>query len=353
MVTATNAEDKRISIDKNGKMTIRREIIFEADSMDELAMSTALPRENTRHPSLTAMYLESVEVSQIGNKNRKIQALATLNYVSSTQNSAVMHFGGEPWELGAQNFSLSFIEQKKPLIYGYNEEGKPVLACLNSAGCRILAETTETVAVLSFMYSVKTKIDEGPVSTYGSILNKNAETVAGVYIPPLQGKLLPISANYVVEYEADGSKVKRRYWNYNVQIQMKPSKWITELLDVGTMCKFKAKNSEGAEYIKSYPENIYKYTPWKSADSTENLKVAPRFGSIDDVISAMRTYWAATGTSDKIPYEEITEPMPLRTNGTLYEEALASPMLYQYNTKKFYAELPYAWNQYNLPSERA
>ena len=353
MVIPISAEDKRISIDKSGKMTIRREIIYDADSIDELAMSTALPRENTRHPKLTALYLESLDVDPIGNENRRVQARATLNYVSSVQNSGVMHFGGDPWELGAQNVTLSFIESPKQLIYGYNDYGDSILACLNSAGCRILAEATESIAVLSFTYSAKTKIDQGPVSTYGTLLNKNFERVAGFNIQPFKGKLMPITANYIVEYNEDGTKIKRRYWNYNVQIQMKTTKWVTQLLNVGTMAKFKAKGSDGTEYLKMYPENIYKYTPWTSANMTENMKIAPKFGSIDDVIQAMQTYWAATGSNDKIPYEEITEPMPLRLDGSLYDEALAYPATNPYNTINFYQELPYSWSQYNMPEERA
>ena len=354
MVIPISAEDKRISIDKSGKMTIRREIIYDADSIDELAMSTALPRENTRNPILTDLYLESLDVDPIGNENRRVQARATLNYVSSVQNSGVMHFGGEPWELGAQNVQISFIERQVPLISGTGIDGTTIIQAVNSAGCQILAETTETVMVLSFMFSVKAKTTNDWNSNMFPVINKTTETVAGITIPEYMGKLLPMSANYVVEYDTNGTTVKRRYWNYNAQIQISASGWAKRLLDVGTMARFKEKSDDSeTETVRKYPENIYKYTPWNSADMTQNMKIAPKFGNIESVIKAMNDYWTVTGGKEKIPYEEVTEPIPLRDDGTIYTEALENPKLYPYREIELYDCEIGSWNAYNLPREVA
>ena len=344
------AEDRSASVDKNGKITLKRYMQFEADSITDIVLSTLLPQVGSRHPDHTGFYLESVgEFSKTGNRDRGVQALVPLVYVNTISPSSAMHFGGEPWELGAQNVQISFIEQKKPLINGHAIDGTTLVQCLNSAGCQILAETTETIMVLSFMFSVKAKTTNDWNSNFSPVINKSTETVAGITIPEYMGKLLPMQANYVVEYESNGTTVKRRYWNYNAQIQISPSGWANRLLDVGTMAKFK--NEDGT--LRKYPENIYKYTPWKSADAAENMKVAPKFGNIDAVINAMKEYWAATGGTDRIPYEEVTEPMPLRADGTIYEEALENPSLYPYREIELYDCEIGSWNAYNLPREEA
>lgn len=349
-VNVVAVEDRSASVDKNGKITLKRYMQFEADSITDIVLSTLLPQVGSRHPERTGFYLESVgEFSKSGNKDRGVQALVPLVYVNTISPSSAMHFGGEPWELGAQNVQISFIERQVPLISGTGIDGTTIVQALNSAGCQILAETTETVMVLSFMFSVKAKTTNDWNSNMFPVINKTTETVAGITIPEHMGKLLPMSANYVVEYESNGTTVKRRYWNYNAQIQISASGWAKKLLDVGTMAKFK--NEDGI--LRKYPENIYKYTPWNSTNMTQNMKIAPKFGNIDAVIKAMKEYWAATGGTDRIPYEEVTEPMPLRADGTIYEEALENPLLYPYREIELYDCEIGSWNSYNLPREEA
>ena len=73
------------------------------------------------------------------------------------------------------------------------------------------------------------------------------------------------------------------------------------------------------------------------------------------MINAINKYHEADGVeeTDNIPYEEITEPMPLRKDGTLYEEALEDPALYPYNTIEIFDCEIGSWNAYNLPKKRA
>lgn len=354
MTRVIAAEDRSASKDKNGKLVLKRYLQVEGDSIPEIALSTLIPQIGSRHPVYTGFYLESIgEFSKTGNKDRKVQTLVPLVYTTSITGSSVMHFGGEPWELGAQNVQISFIEQKKPLISGTSADGTETVQCLNSAGCQILAETTETITVLSFMFSVKAKSTSLLNTNSFAIVNASTETVAGIVIPERQGKLLPMSANYVIEYEDNGTTVKRRYWNYNAQIHISQSGWAKKLLDVGTMAKFKETADDGTEKVRDYPENIYKYTPWKSSDMIENMKVSPKYGNIDAVIKAMKEYWQVTGNSDKIPYEEVTEPMPLKADGTIYEEALKDPKLFKYREIELYDCSVGSWNSYNLPKDEA
>lgn len=350
MVTVTHEEDKKISVDSSGRMTIKRYMQFEADRLNEIAISTALPQIESRHPELTGFYLNSIDLNPNGNRDRKVQALAVLSYVNSSTSRNVLHFGGEPWELDAQNVNIDYIEMPKPLTAGTKADGT-IIQNLNSANCRILAETTESVMILSFTYSVKARTTNDLVTNFDPIINKTSTKVAGIEIPEFMGKLMPLKSTYVVEYENGGTRVKRRYWNYSAQIQIRATGWAKKELDVGTMCYWK--NSDGI--IVPKPSNIYRYTPWKSSSMADNLKVAPKFGSIDDVIAAQKAYWQASGAdkTERIPYEEITEPMPLRPDGTLYEEALENPLLYPYNEIEIYDCNIGSWEEYNLPKKEA
>lgn len=348
MVKIIYEKDKEIQQSEN-KTTITREIQFEADDIIEIATSNLLPQSRSRHPKLSAYYLESSRTVQVGNLNRRVQARATLSYVNSS--SSVNYVSGvDPWDLGAQNVNFDFIESPTQLTIGTKKDGT-YIQNLNSARCRILAETTESIAVLSFSFSVKAKASGEPQVNFNPIINKDTVKVAGIEIPEYMGKLLPLKTTYVVEYKEDGVSIKRRFWDYSAQIQIRALGWAKTELDVGTLCYFK--NSDGV--IVPKPRAIYCYTPWESSKLEDKLKVAPRYGSLDDVINAINKYHEADGVeeTDNIPYEEITEPMPLRKDGTLYEEALEDPALYPYNTIEIFDCEIGSWNAYNLPKKRA
>ena len=159
MVKIIYEKDKEIQQNEN-KTTITREIQFEADDIIEIATSNLLPQERSRHPKLSAYYLESSRTVQVGNLNRRVQARATLSYVNSS--SSVNYVSGvDPWDLGAQNVNFDFIESPTQLTIGTKKDGT-YIQNLNSARCRILAETTESIAVLSFSFSVKAKASGEP-----------------------------------------------------------------------------------------------------------------------------------------------------------------------------------------------
>lgn len=365
MVKVIAEEDREIFTDSNGNATLTRVIQFEADSLDEIATSNLVPQWRSRHPKLSNFYLSTGRTVKNGNKNRGVQALATLSYVNSSS-SVNFITGVDPWDLGALNFHISYITMPQPLLWGYTREGEAILN-LNSAGTRILAESTEYIPVLNFTYCIKAKSSSEPIVNRKPIVNKNAVTVAGIPIAPMWGKLMPLSATLIQEYNSSGTRVQRSYWEYSAQIQLREdyaaegqplsdfvkNGWGLVELDVGTLCRFKGQDGALIEQAQS----IYRYTPWKSKEDMKK-NIPPKYGSLDDVIRAREEFASSPGLDrqtalSNFPYEEVTEPMPLKKDGTLYEEAIADPKSYPYNKIEIFDCEIGSWNAYNLPRKRA
>ncbi len=372
-VQIIDLRDQGMQVDSNGTTTFTREIQLEGDTLMEIGTSPLLPQKGARHPENVVFYLDSVQLTPNGNRNRKAQVLATLTYNNSIENANIsITSETDPWELGAQNLVSSTQTVAKPLLSGLNKAGETIQN-LNSAGCRIVAETTETVRVIGFTYCVRYKDKDAPLND-NAIINMTAERVAGIDIPAYQGKLLPMTASYIVEYRENSDRVRRRYWNISAEIHIKKSGWSLKELNVGTMAFFKDK--DGAVVRK--PRNIYRYTPWASWDPSVNLGKSPEFGSLEDVIAAKNYYavavmvhktqnpaWTMAGETDvnnlsfynqawnDLPFEEVTEPMPLRADGTLYMEAIIDPVNNPYLEIDIYDADIGSWDGYNIPRERS
>nr|DAU43653.1 MAG TPA: hypothetical protein [Caudoviricetes sp.] len=369
-------EDRGAAVDSSGATTFTHVIQFQGNSLMEIMTSRLLPVRGSRHPQNSAFYLDSIDIEPIGNLKRGCQALATLTYSNGSE--LLRDFSGDPWDLGAQNFTSNHVSVSKPLLKGWQyikgeglerDQVKEVLN-LNTAGSRILAETTENIREISFTYCVKAKPLRDFDGNDEPIINKKTEKVAGIQIPARTGLLLPLSASFITEYEGAGDKVRRQYWEVSATIQIKKSGWSKDELNIGTMCFYKDKTT--GEVVR-IPQAIFRYTPWVSSKDEGNIKVRPVFGSIDDVIRAKNTYakkvsgYDPEGTSpptgeqeknyqsawDKLPYEEVTEPMPLREDGTLFTEALEDPVKNPYLILKIYDAQMGSWNAFNLPRKRA
>lgn len=378
-VKIINREDRGAGLDESGVTTFTHVIQFEGNSLMEIMTSRLLPQRGSRHPQNTAYYLSAVQLEPNGNKNRGVQVLATLTYTNSTE--FIRNFTGDPWDLGAQNFTSQYVSISKPFVecwrYVKNKNNKTELKLVqnvNSAGCRILAETTETFREIGFTYCAKARSSGDFGSNGKMIINKSSETVAGIPIKAMTGLLLPTSANFITEYDETGNRIKRQYWDISATIQIKESGWSKDELDIGTMCFFKNKAGEVVKELK----NIYSFTPWISVNPEDKIATLSKLGSIDHVIEAKNAYaklaMKAKGYGDnyditketdpgkinlykqawdELPYEEVTEPMPLREDGTLFEEAIKDPVQNPYRVLKNYDATIGSWNAFDLPRERA
>ncbi len=157
--------------------------------------------------------------------------------------------------------------------------------------------------------------------------------------------LMPMNAAYVADVDDDG-EIYRRYWKMSATILENDRTWQRKVLNVGTLARLK----EGEA-----PRPIYQYSPWLPKNSADqNARIPPRFGSIDDVIAAQKAY-EESGKNEKgitIPYNEITEPMPLTDKGLLFQAAIEDPMKNPYIELVYYEYPPTSWAQWNLPKKR-
>jgi hypothetical protein len=323
----SNIEDTGMSMDSSGWTRTRKKIVS-ASTWEELYRGNAFPAHGSRHPENPAFRLESANMTQIGNSDRKIQVLWEGTYHASTIAEAK-----DPWELDAQDVSIAYSTETAPMLYGYNAKGNPV-TLKNSAGCMISAETSHTITDLTFRYCVKAKKRYEIPGHIEPLINKNSETVADVKIRPYCGLLMPYSTNLIVEYDDENpNKEVRRYWELQVTIRINPKTWKREYLDVGTMALFGG----------GIPEPIYQYQP-----DPDGFK--PIYGSIHQHRKAKERY-KKDYPDKEMSWTEITEPLPLR-NGEIFQEALGS---YQnrYNKISLFEYDPVSWSSLDLPKRRA
>ena len=346
MTHIINSEDVGFSYSSE-EVVFTRKVLLEGDTLMDIYKSKLLPQKGARHPNNTSLRLVGCDCSPVGNQGNKKQAIATLSYSSVYNEDST----AEPWELGAQSVAVSFSTENSPLIYGYNSSGQKV-QLLNSANCKITAETSKFIKAISFLFCVKGKSKgNAPINDF-PIINKSAVCVAGFQISALHGQLMPMNASYITEYDEYTGELKREYWEISATIQISRRGWMKRFLDVGTMALFPEEDSSGL------PKPIYQFTPWKSTDASVNAQTRPVFGSITSVIQAKNAYANLfTGDEkqkkwDELPYQEITDPMPL-DNGRLYTQALYNPTQYPYKEIAVYESNPESWAKWNLPSKRS
>jgi hypothetical protein len=210
-------------------------------------------------------------------------------------------------------------------------------------------EGQNTIRQISFMFCVKAKKSgEAPVND-SEIINSKTETVAGYTFEPYYAKLMPMNATFVKEVDESG-KETRSYWQVEAVILENKKSWQRKPLNVGTMAKFSPEKPA---------QPIYQYTPWTSTNDEENMLIKPKFGSINDVIAAKKAYSDKFADSEKqsrfdmLPYQEITEPLPLTADGKVDEKALIDPENNPYLVVPYFETKPASWSQWNLPKKRA
>jgi hypothetical protein len=338
------AED--VSAQSEGKITtLERVMIVNGDNMAEIASSNIIPKNDSRHPLNSSFVLTNRQFERVGNVGRKVQAQVTLTYSNAGE---VAEDNKDPWDLDAQNVQISYNTEPTPLLEGYKKNGEKI-QLLNSAGSRLLIEGQSIIRQISFMFCVKAKKSgEAPINNR-AIINSSAETVAGYSFAAFTAMLMPMNASFVQDVNDDG-EIYRRYWQIEAVILENEKTWQRKALNVGTMAKFSTTKPA---------QPIYQYTPWTSDSDAENMLVKPKFGSIDDVIAAKNAYANNFPDSEKqsrfdmLPYQEITEPLPLTVDGKVYEQALVDPKNNPYLVVPYFETKPANWSQWNLPKKRA
>lgn len=339
-------EDIEVHTSADGVEVIREKGIS-ADSFADIINHKLLPEYGTRHPDFPQMRLISGQVSRSGNDGGKWQGWWRGTY--SSKNSSDPS-DKDPWELDAHEYSAEPFAIEQPMIYGYDKNGKRH-QLKNSAGCMLQRQHTIYGVRHSFLFCVKDK-GSRPRFNQNALVNSSTVKIAGETFEAYTALLTPPSVSLRVEYNDSGS-VKRSYWEVQVEIRQHPRSWETETLNVGTMAKFPDSD---------IPEAIYKYTPWTSKEPDKNFNVKPVYGSIRDVAKAKHTYGKAVSGGaqndqywqayKELPWEEVTEPLPLDLSGRIYTDAMIDPVKNEYYVVALFDTEVGSFSQYSFPRKR-
>jgi hypothetical protein len=364
-------------MDSSGKKTATRIMAFSCSANDgalDLAESPVMPSRGDVHPDYTLWTVDSIEpfeysdVLSLGSYSGP-GYMARVKYTyGGTDVGAGALSGKKPWELGATNFQTGTYEKEVPLkrifqpkkiAVGKKEDGTIIYGTgkwvdyKNSAGFRKLGK--DTVTVLRISFTLNYKHQKGvilPAPTDYSF-NANAEKICNFVIPPYAGKLMPFSTQIHTVYDNSGKNVKYEYESANITLEiMQEATWIDEMLNTGTICLWE-QTINGKKVM--VPGAVYKYREISTYNANtfydDILKAKPKFGSLEMMIAQRHKFVEAKGPTDKFPYEEFTEEVPQKTDGTLYEEALLDPNK-DYLTKGGFTRAGVSWKKYNLPEKR-
>lgn len=349
-------DDIEFNVSSGGSEIVREKGIS-ANSFSDIVNNNLIPAYGTRHPVFTAFRLVSGSISRTGNDGGKWQGFWRGTYSTSSV-SVAMGSGGagkDPWDLDATDYSVEPLPIEIPMKGGYNSDGD-YKELRNTAGSMMQRQQTIYGSEHSFIFCKK---DKGSIPTFNqhAIVNSATAKIAGETFAKHTAMLMPPSVSHRTEYK-DNGEVLRSYWEIAVKIRVHPLTWITKTLNVGTMARFKDKNGS----IIKTPAPIYKYTPWTKAKPEDNFDIKPVYGSLQDVVKAKHTYAMTVSKGvqndsyyqafNALPWEEITEPLPLDSKGGVYTDAMEDPDNNPYLTIDLFDTDFGPFSQYSFPKKR-
>ena len=352
------AKDISMQINSSGVTRVRQKVIW-GKSIEEMYQANLFPPYRSSHPENPAFRLTDSNISTIGNEGREIQALWEGTYQTGTSTFPTTSTTKDPWDYGAMNFSSGTFTEQEALhgVTVYNEtlkEKEYVWRVCNSAGSPIEATSDRYYREYSFVYYRKSK--RTPLVNVTPLLNERKVTIAGEEFERGTVLLMPMTPTKIIDFD-DNGRSEREYWEISVTLRVKKISganygWLRPLLNVGTLAI-----PPGKKRGEVAPAPIYRYIPWKSRDSEDQLRTTPQYGSIAEVIAAKRRY-AELGANDEekrqlfndLPYEEMTEPMPLDEDG--HVDILALNHNTQYN-KIIVGEYSFSdFSHFDLPKNK-
>ena len=345
--------DTECHITESG-MEITREKGISAASLKEAIESKMIPEYGTRHPDFPALRMISGSVTRSGNDKGMWQGFWTGTYASSSV-GGTMGSDVEPWELGATDYSVEPFPIEIPMQGGFWTDGS-YKQLRNTAGVMMQRQQTIYGSEHSFIFCKKNK-GSIPQFNQHAIVNSTTAQIAGETFEKHTAMLMPPSVALRTEYNDDG-EVKKSYWEIAVKIRVHPLTWITKTLNVGTMARFKDANGN----LSKDPAPIYKYTPWNKVKQEENFGIKPVYGSLQDVVRAKHTYALLVSKGvqndayyqayNALPWEEVTEPLPLDMDGCVYAAAMENPDRNPYLVIDLFDTDFGPFSQYSFPKKR-
>lgn len=321
------------SMNASGVKTLIKEIIYNAGDSDtdaDLLLSQYYPQKNEVLADYPAFKLKSVSTPEWADAPSRSCRIEATYETTSSSTSINSNRGAKPWELGVQGVRQSDFSVTVPMTYVYDMNGKKV-PFVNYLGLPFKGTMQLSGIKLEFSKSFEGSKTSG--FNTSAVYNSNRETVLGISIPKYCGKLMPTSREVHTVYKDNGT-VDYNYTTLNYCIMIfygiDGSGWRKSVLQTSTIAKF---NEELGAIWKYYPLTKFNQTP------------EGRFGSIRDVIKANNEYQESIGdTTKNIPFEEITEPLPINSDGSI--NLTGDP-----DTFDYVDDVASSWNSYDLPTK--
>lgn len=230
-----------------------------------------------------------------------------------------------PWKERAE-WTFTPTELTQPFTKAYNKLNQLKVDVVNTAGCRLLAETSRYRLEITYKKSYKDLV-ESYNDVNSPVLNEFDVSFPVDWTSEYPKKtllLLPPSISvhyYKMEGEKDGETLLEPqiipYYTYSIKMIFDPLGWDKELLNVGTFAKF----------TTNKPEQIYVATKI-TEDSVEGNIYTNAAGVLQGAKEAKEKGYDYT-------YEAMTDPVPLTSSGTIYEQAIGDPTNYPWLTLHF------------------
>jgi hypothetical protein len=358
-VELKSAEDKSLSLDSSGWTRTRVKVI-EGSNFEEIFNSGLLPERGSSHPENTRFRLDSASCEIIGNADRRIQVLWSGTYVTRGSGGGAISSGGsetvddtpksklDPWDLGAQNLNVATYQVSQVLRKAYNMDGEyDEVDVVNSAKVPLTVNGAKWGREITFTFCKRDHYDTRDFSE--PIINERSVEVAGIKIKAGDGLLFPFSRKHVTDRDDYGNKI-RDYYEYSVRIRAFAKEWEYHLLDMGTLIRD----------AKGDLQNIYRYKAWENGYSDVDKAATPwTYGGISDVLAAKKVYAGILQNDNKngleywnkyqeLPYEAVTEPLPLNESGGLDLEAMKSGKYRKINVTQYQMG---SWSSFGMPSD--
>ncbi|MBQ7404233.1 MAG: hypothetical protein IJW05_12445 [Lentisphaeria bacterium] len=339
-------------VDSSGKKSATRYLIYECDPGDStmiLAESNYIPQRGDAHPDYPAWTVQSIDPPVYDSSEPRFMIRVKYGYGGSSGGGAGSgNNNAKPWELGPQNITFGVGEMEYQIQKLWNPQQKDWIPLVNGAGNRIIKMGRSKYLKLSFEMNYKHRIGEWvDVSNTGVSINSEKQRICNIVVGAYCGKMQPVIPIFHRVFENDGKTVKWEYETvkFEIDIVSGGNTWMEKCLNVGRLARF-LRNGELSE-----PEVIFSYTPWKYKDDSDNLKkVKATYGGMEEVLAANSVYQNAVGDkTKKIPYSQVDEELPLKTDGTVYLAAMRNPADNPYLTIDGLEVVPESWAKYSLP----
>ena len=243
-----------------------------------------------------------------------------------------------PWNLPAQNFTLTFPENRVAFEFAYTAKGERKVRLQNLAQSQIIADTFENIAEFSFTYYVRKFNGVVGLELQNSV-NLNALTMAGLNFPEESLRLKNIDVQSMKTYTNSG-QVKWEYDAIRVIIQFNLNGWKRKFLNVGTEAIFPP---------GTRPEPIYIWRENQESETLGNVKYT-------SAADAMKEEKRLKDLDKNFIATPATEPLPLTTAGLVDTAAIDTPYNQEGVTNYVSIEArefpPKNWNALNLPKKR-